>query len=57
MLPLWEGELRALRQHFILPIKIKTYVFLKEIIQKETDNFINDIEKNLAEKEAEILKV
>ena len=29
----------------------------QEIIQKETDNFINDIEKKLSEKEAEILKV
>ena len=29
----------------------------QEKIQKETDNFINDIEKKLSEKEAEILKV
>ena len=29
----------------------------QEIIQKETDNFINDIEKKLSEKETEILKV
>ena len=29
----------------------------QEIIQKETDNFINDIEKKLTEKETEILKV
>ena len=29
----------------------------QETIQKETDNFINDIEKKLSEKEAEILKV
>ena len=29
----------------------------QEIIQKETNNFINDIEKKLSEKEAEILKV
>ena len=29
----------------------------QERIQKETDNFINDIEKKLSEKEAEILKV
>ena len=29
----------------------------QETIQKETDNFIKDIEKKLSEKEAEILKV
>ena len=29
----------------------------QEIIQKQTDNFISDIEKKLAEKESEILKV
>ena len=29
----------------------------QETIQKETDNFINEIEKKLSEKEAEILKV
>ena len=29
----------------------------QETIQKETDHFINDIEKKLSEKEAEILKV
>ena len=29
----------------------------QETIQKETDNFINDIEKKLTEKETEILKV
>ena len=29
----------------------------QEIIQKETDHFINDIDKKLLEKEAEILKV
>ena len=29
----------------------------QENIQKETDNFINDIEKKLSEKESEILKV
>ena len=29
----------------------------QETIQKETDNFINDIEKKLSEKETEILKV
>ena len=29
----------------------------QETIQKETDHFINDIEKKLTEKEAEILKV
>ena len=29
----------------------------QETIQKETDNFIKDIEKKLSQKEAEILKV
>ena len=29
----------------------------QETIQKETDNFIKDIEKKLSEKEADILKV
>ena len=29
----------------------------QDLIQKETNNFINDIEKKLAEKESEILKV
>ena len=29
----------------------------QEVIQKKTDHFISDIEKNLAEKESEILKV